>query len=126
MNGAGYFTEDFDIHAGIGLGDLLDQEDPAPIEGQGPGNEGEPPRTQKSPKDKFPPIDGQLPAAKLVDQYKKTILSQQRAFKEISDKWAASNPSTGKTLLFAYWENVRFFLVVFSIYGFSNVSSTLL
>ena len=111
MNGAGLFTEDFDIKAGMGLGDLLDVEEPAPIEGEAnPNGDGGDEKGKKPPKDKFPPIDGQLSAAKLVDQYKKTILTQQRAFKELSDKWDAAAPSTGKTLLFCLVEKQCVFL----------------
>lgn len=49
MSGAGLFTEDFDIQAGMGLGDFLDVEDPAPIDGEAPNGGGGDPR-KKAPK----------------------------------------------------------------------------
>ena len=106
MSGAGYFSEDFDIQAGLGLGDLLDADGDS---GEG-GNGGPPPIDNGTPrppgvkqvKEKFPAIDGDISAAKLVDQYKKTILTQQRAYKDLAEKWIEASPKTGKRLVFAY------------------------
>ena len=106
MTGAGYFSEDFDVHAGLGLGlgDLLDAEGEGggglPIANQNEvgGGGGQP---KKEVKEKFPAIDGNLSAAKLVDTYKKSLLSQQRAYKELAEKWAETSPKTGKKLVFA-------------------------
>ncbi len=106
MSGAGYFSEDFDIHGGLGLGDLLD----ADGEGGDGGNGGPPPIDNGTPrptagkvvKEKFPAIDGDISADKLVEQYKKTILAQQRAYKDLAEKWIAASPKTGKRLVFAY------------------------
>lgn len=107
MSGAGYFSEDFDVHAGmgLGLGDLLDGESegggsgPAPIANNTGENNGGPP--QKPAKEKFPAIDGNMSAEKLVDTYKKSILSQQRAYKDLAEKWTAASPKTGQKLVFA-------------------------
>lgn len=98
MSGQGIFDESFSC----GLGDFLEVEDegrnPQEVAGGLPLPDDTIPEKKK--KDPFPPVDGPLSAAEIVDRYKKAILSRQGVFRDLHQKWTAANPSTGTKLIF--------------------------